>query len=221
MSNLADERGLTRRRLLMRAAGAAAASLPGWKIAPAWAETAEIRQTLATLARAIALVPGNPIDIAGADITAASPAVARNGNGERVIAAVTRLRRNPKVRAAVADGPNATLALLRRSLFPNPRPPLSMADMNGQAQAACDAIAATTHADDLPGLPTEPNAAAAAFFPAQYIPHVGSDATVRDGIKLAIANLDGSAVVVDAMTVVPIIAPPTLPRAEYAITDAS
>jgi hypothetical protein len=90
MTNLADERGLTRRRLLMRAAGAAVASLPSWQIAPAWAQVPpEIRQTLVTLVRAVALVPGNPIDLAGADVTASGPAIARNGNSERVVAAVT------------------------------------------------------------------------------------------------------------------------------------
>jgi hypothetical protein len=204
----------------MTAVGAAAAWLPSWKIAPAWAQTpAEIRQTLATLVRAVALVPGNPIDLAGADVTASGPAVARNGNSERVVAAVGRLRQNPKVRAAVADGPAATLALLRTSLVPNPRPPLRLADMKKQAQAACDAIAVTTHTDDLASLPPDPDAAAAGFFPALYIPQVGSDAPIRDGIRLATANLEGSAIVVDAMTVVPIIAPPTLPRAEYAITE--
>jgi hypothetical protein len=220
MENLADGRGLTRRRLLIRAVGAAAASLPSWQIAPAWAQTpGEIRQTLATLVRAVALVPGNPIDVAGADVTASGPAVVRNGNSERVVAAVVRLRQNPKVRAAVADGPAATLALLCKSLVPNPRPPLRLADMNKQAQAACDAIAATTHTDDLSSLPPNPDAAAAAFFPALYTPEVGPDAPIRDGIRLANGNLAGSAIVVDAMTVVAIIAPPTLLRGEYVITE--
>jgi hypothetical protein len=68
-------------------------------------------------------------------------------------------------------------------------------------------------------LAQDPDTAAAAFFPAQYAPEVGSDATVREGIEQAKANLEGSAIVVDAMTAVSIIAPPSLPRAEYAITE--